>query len=426
MISILGAGLAGLSAARHLNGEYIILEKDSRVGGLSKSVDIGGYVFDYAPHILFTRDEYVRSLFVDLLKGNLYRHVRRAFIYLEDSYVEYPFEVNLSTLSQDIIRECIEGVMNRRPIEPENFEEWIYATFGDGIAKHYMVPYNWKIWKYDLAKMNIDWIAGRVPSPSVEEMRKGAAGILDKDYGPNAEFMYPKRDGIGALANQLAIGLDVSLDSEVVEVKPSGTEVDVKFRKEGKIRQITSEKVLSSIPLPDLVEMLHDPPEEVVRAASSLIYNSLVCVNIGIKRPDIIDKHWLYFPEKEYIFNRMSFPMNFSKHTTPGDKSSVLVEVTHREDRVDPELIRDRVIEDLTKTGIITERDEIEVCDTATFKYAYVIYDLDHRENVRIIHDYLESVNIVPIGRFGEWEYFNMDKALLSGKNAASRISGAP
>jgi UDP-galactopyranose mutase len=103
-----------------------------------------------------------------------------------------------------------------------------------------------------------------------------------------------------------------------------------------------------------------------------------------------------------------------------------LVEVTHREVSVDTEGIRERVIEDLKKTEIITDGDEIEVCDASAFKYAYVIYDLDHEKNVGIVHDYLESNNIVPVGRFGEWEYFNMDKALLSGRNAASRMRGAP
>ncbi len=425
MIPILGAGLAGLSAAYHLNGEHMILEKDRRVGGLCKSVDIQGYVFDYAPHILFSRDEYVKSLYEDLLRGNLYRHLRRSYIYLGGAYVKYPFEANLSTLPEAIIQECIEGVVNREIFEPENFGEWIRTTFGDGIAKHYMVPYNRKIWKYDLSRMNIDWIKGRVPSPSVEEMKEGAAGTLRKDYGPNAEFMYPMHGGIGALADQLSSGLTVSFNSEVVEVRPSGTEVRVKYRKDGGIRETTSEKIISSIPLPDLVDILHDPPEEVVKAASSLVYNSLVCVNIGVKRPGIIDKHWLYFPEEEFIFNRMSFPMNFSEHTTPGSRSSILVEVTHREAGVDPERIQNRVVEDLKKTGIIMERDEIEVCDTSTFKYAYVIYDLDHRKNVGIVHDYLNSNGIMPVGRFGEWEYFNMDKAILSGKNAASIISEA-
>jgi UDP-galactopyranose mutase len=424
MIPILGAGLAGLSAARNLRGDHIILEKDARVGGLCKSVDIDGFIFDYAPHILFTRDDHIRALFEDQLQGNLLKHTREAFIYLQGAFARYPFEVNLQNLPEDVIRECIDGVTNRKVIEATNFEEWIYSTFGDGIAKHYMIPYNRKIWKYDLSKMNIDWISGRVPSPSVEEMKEGAAGTLKRDYGPNAEFMYPKHGGIGALANQLSRGLNIFTGSDVVEIIPSGTDVIVRYEREGQTREISAEKVLSSIPLPDLVDMLHYPPEEVVKAAGVLVYNSLVCVNIGVMTPEIIDKHWLYFPEDDLIFNRISFPMNFSEHTTPGDASSLLVEVTHREDNVDLESIRDRVLEDLIKTGILEEEDEIAVCDTSAFKYAYVIYDLDHTKNVTIIHDYLESVNVVPIGRFGEWEYFNMDKALLSGRNAASRISG--
>jgi UDP-galactopyranose mutase len=425
MIPILGAGLAGLSAAHNLKENYIVLEKDAKVGGLCKSVSVDGYVFDYAPHILFTRDEYIRTLFEELLEGNLLKHNREAFIYLQGVFARYPFEVNLHNLPEDVIQECIDGVVNKEDIDAKNFEEWIYSTFGNGIAKYYMIPYNRKIWKYDLSKINIDWISGRVPSPSVEEMKEGATGTLKRDYGPNAEFMYPKHGGIGALANQLSKGLNISTSSKVVEIKPSETDVKVRYEREGKTREITAEKVLSSIPMPDLVCMLHDPPEDVVKAASSLIYNSLICVSIGVRTPGIIDKHWLYFPEDDLIFNRISFPMNFSEHTTPGDASSILVEVTHREASVDLESIRDRVLEDLTKTGILEEQDEIEVCDTSAFKYAYVIYDLDHARNVGVIHNYLGSVNVLPIGRFGEWEYFNMDKALLSGKNAASRISGA-
>ena len=81
MIPILGAGLAGLSAARNLRTDHVILEKDARVGGLCKSVDIDGFIFDYAPHILFTRDDHIRALFEDQLEGNLLKHTREAFIY---------------------------------------------------------------------------------------------------------------------------------------------------------------------------------------------------------------------------------------------------------------------------------------------------------------------------------------------------------
>jgi UDP-galactopyranose mutase len=425
MIPILGAGLAGLSAAKSLKGNHLLLEKEAQVGGLCRSVEINGYIFDYAPHILFTRDDYIKNVFNDLLKGNLLTHTREAFIFLKQVFVRYPFEVNLHTLPKEIIQECIDGVINRKEKEVTNFNDWIYSTFGKGIAKHYMVPYNKKIWKYDLAKINIDWIDGRVPSPSIGEMKEGARKNIRKDFGPNAEFMYPKHGGIGALANQLSLGLNVSLDSKIVEVKPSQKKVKVNYNKKGKNHKIIGKKVLSSIPLPDLVDIINDPPEEVVNAAKSLVYNSLVCVNIGLKRPNIIDKHWLYFPENDIIFNRISFPMNFSENTTPGNSSSILVEVTHREPSLDLENVQKRVIEDLETTGITKENEVIEVCDTSAFKYAYIIYDLDHKKNVKIIHDYLKSVNIIPIGRFGEWEYFNMDKALLSGRKAASRISGA-
>jgi len=121
------------------------------------------------------------------------------------------------------------------------------------------------------------------------------------------------------------------------------------------------------------------------------------------------------------VFNRISFPMNFSPETTPEGRSSILVEVTYR-DHVDIEETRERVLIDLVKTGLIDPDDEVETCTSASFKYAYVIYDLDHRKNVNIIHRYLEDNHITPIGRFGEWEYHNMDKATQSGKRAAEAL----
>ncbi|MCW4051481.1 MAG: FAD-dependent oxidoreductase [Candidatus Bathyarchaeota archaeon] len=423
MITILGAGLAGLSAAYHLKGDYLVLERESSVGGLCRSVDIGGYVFDYAPHILFTRDEYAKNLFFSLLGDNVHTQERQAYIYMEDTFVKYPFEVNLHPLPKRIIEECIQGVIEKKEFEPRNFLEWIQTTFGEGIAKHYMVPYNQKIWKYPLAKMNTEWVAGRIPSPSADEMRKGVKGEVNKDYGPNAMFWYPKYGGIGALANEFKEGLNVSLNSDAVEIKTTADGVKTIYTQDGKTKDVVSEKVLSSLPLPELIKSLDDVPTEVVKAADSLVYNSIVCVNVGVKRPNIINKHWLYFPEKDLIFNRISFPMNFSPYTTPEGRSSVLVEVTYRGDPLDQDETRDTVLQDLVKANIIRDDDEVEVSDTADFKYAYVIYDLHHTENVKIIRDFLDSINIIPIGRFGEWEYYNMDKAILSGRRAAEKLN---
>jgi UDP-galactopyranose mutase len=165
--------------------------------------------------------------------------------------------------------------------------------------------------------------------------------------------------------------------------------------------------------------MIKSAPEEVVKASERLVYNSLICLNIGVDREAISDKHWLYFPEKEYIFNRISFPMNLSPETTPRGRNSIVVEVTYRGERPDPNEIKQRVREGLIKAEILREGDKLEVFDALDFKYAYVVYDIQHRGNVNLIQSYLKSIRVSSMGRYGEWEYLNMDKAILSGKRAA-------
>ena len=425
MITVIGAGLSGLSAAYHLGSDYIVLEREAEVGGLCRSVATKGYVFDLAPHIFFTGNQYVSGLIDDLLHGDLVRQARRAYIYLKGTYVEYPFEVNLHGLPRETVDECISGFKERGRAQPRNFLEWIRSTFGAGIARHYMVPYNEKVWKYPLDQMNVDWIAGRVPVPSMDEMIRSAKEKVEKDYGPNAYFLYPRGGGIGAIANALASRVgNISLNSETVEIDPEDPEgVNVTYREDGgRKRTIASDAVLSSMPLPEIVKIMRDAPNEVVEASERLVYNSLICVNIGVDRPRISDKHWLYFPESEYVFNRISFPMNFSGETAPRDRSSILVEVTYRGTRPNLEETKIKVREGLIAAGILRGDDKIDVFDALDFKYAYVINDLDHGRNVAIIHDYLRGNRIHPMGRFGEWGYLNMDRSILSGRNAAEKI----
>jgi len=424
MITILGAGLSGLSAAYHLGDRYRVLERETEPGGLCRSFTEKGYVFDIAPHILFSRDEYARGLFSRLLEGNLLTHDRRAYIYMMGTYVKYPFEANLHPLPREVIEKCIQGVVDKPSLKPSNFREWILASFGEGIAKHYMVPYNEKIWKYPLERMNTEWLGGRVPSPSVEEMRRGAEGDMGVDYGPNAQFWYPKDGGIGSLPNRLAEGQNISYKSDAVAVKPTKKGVKVTYRKDGAAKTVESEYVMSSLPLPELVKIMPGVPEDVVKATAELVHNSIVCVNVGVNRPSITDKHWLYFPEAHLPFNRISFPMNFSPGTTPSGRSSVLVEVTFRGEQPDLEETKERVLEGLVDAELMEEGDEVEVCQASSYRYAYVIYDLDHRRNVAVVHRYLRENRVIPIGRFGEWEYYNMDKAILSGKRAAEALKG--
>lgn len=431
-IGILGAGLAGISAASSLGGSIVceVFERENCVGGLCRSIHTKGYVFDYGPHVFYTKSKFVKRLVGSALKraeNRLAGKPRRAYIYLDEVYVKYPFEANLHPLPEAIRTECIDGVRNRQTAAGAgNFLDWISSTFGDGIARHYMTPYNEKIWKYPLSKMNTNWIEGRVPAPSLDDIIRGASEKkVGRDFGGNKYFYYPLHNGTGAIPAALTRGArNISCGFEAKKIgraKKAG--IWVAF-KNGEKREF--DKIISTLPLPELVARLDDVPSEIERASRSLVHNSSVCVNIGIDRKRISDKHWLYFPEKKYVFNRISFPGNFSSNTVPKGKSSVLTEVTFRSaDNRPPkpnEYYVEKVVDGLKDAGILRTGEEPEAVDVAVLEYAYVVYDLQHAKNVGLVRQYLESIGIFTAGRFGEWEYLNMDGAILSGKKTAEQL----
>lgn len=424
MICIVGSGLGGLSAAYHLEKmefrEYILLEKRKSVGGLSGSWEENGYVFDYGPHIIYTNIKYMKRMFRNLLRKNMKRHLRKNYIRIYGTEIKYPFETFMKGLPSNVIEECIIGVlglpeMNEKKIK--NFEDWIYANFGEGIAKHYFIPYNKKVWKYPLSEMSIKWIHGRVPRPDVRDMIRGVLGTQKKEFGPNAYFWYPIRGGIGVLAEAMRRKIrNLSVNSKVYDIKCS-REITVKW---GDGKSGTFEKVISSIPLPEIVDIM-DVPSDVYRAAKSLVFNKLHCTVIGVNRKKLTNYHSLYFPEKNVLFNRISFPKNMSRYSCPSGKSSIIVETTlPMNKRIMGKRIAERVMDDLMREEILKEKD-VEFFTWRSYEYAYVIYDLNYDKNVSRVHEYLIDNKIIPCGRFGLWQYLNMDKTIMSGKDAAEK-----
>ena len=196
-IVILGAGLAGLSAAYHLEenkvGDWIVLEKCERVGGLCKTESIDGFTFDYAIHILYTKDPYAEKLIGTLLEDNIIVQERLSWVYTYGVYTLYPWQANFYGLPSNVVKECLLGVIKAtyekdRIPPPQNFEEWCYYTFGEGIAEHFMIPYNRKLWAIDLKNMTDRWIKDRVLTPSLEEAIEGALTSGKRSFGPNAVF----------------------------------------------------------------------------------------------------------------------------------------------------------------------------------------------------------------------------------------------
>ena len=189
---------------------------------------------------------------------------------------------------------------------------------------------------------------------------------------------------------------------------------------------VSYDNILSSLPLPELIKIIPDAPHEVREAVSRLKTNSIFVVNIGVNRANITDKNWIYYLEKEFSFVRVSFPFNQSDNVAPHGASSISAEIAYGHGNSLPtskDKMADYVINELIEANVIEASDEIIYLDSIDIKYGYVIFDKERKPSIKIVHDYLKSVDIVPIGRYGIWAYLWSDEAMLSGKKVAEKYS---
>ncbi|WP_313609972.1 NAD(P)-binding protein [Atlantibacter hermannii] len=456
---ILGAGPTGLSAALHIGEEAVLLEKNPTVGGWCRSVEDKGFTFDYAGHIMFSADPYVLEMYALLLKDNLHWQNREAWIYSQNTYTRYPFQSALYGLPAPIIKECILGaveaqynaasrlqpanapalkmedccgdgavpqddcLLTARDKRAANFEQFIYQTWGAGIAKYFAVPYNRKLWKVPLAEMETSWLGGRVPLPDLGQIIDGALAPSSRPVGPNARFGYPLRGGFQALMSGFLPLLKGKLETNARIIKLLPRE-HIAVLADG--RRYRYEQLISTMPLPVLVTMLEgDVPEAVRTAAKGLRHTSVRCVNLGIGRSDLTEKHWIYYPE-DTVFHRIFVQGNASPHCNPPGGCGLTCEITYSPDvplPVDGQALIDRCVAECIRVGIINADDEILTANTVDIPYAYVIYDHARAANVDTVRHWLLSHDILLAGRYSEWEYYNSDHAFLAGKKAAENVA---
>ena len=305
---------------------------------------------------------------------------------------------------------------------PKNFEEFIDKVWGAGIAKHFAIPYNRKIWAVPLDQMETSWLGGRVPQPDLEEMIEGALTQKPKPMGPNARFGYPLRGGFQALMDGFLPKLHgtLRLNSKVASVSPSMKVVTLADGSE-----IRYEKLISTMPLPALIRSMgEEAPDEVRRAAAGLRYTSVRCVNIGVGREKLTEKHWIYYPG-ETVFHRIFVQGNASPHCNPPGGFGLTCEITYGPLKPLPcdgdDLIR-RCIKDCIKVGFFNAEDAILAANQIDMPFAYVVYDHARPKNVGIIRDWLSRCDIHLAGRYSEWEYYNSDHAFLAGKKVADEV----
>ncbi|HZF97487.1 MAG TPA: hypothetical protein VEY92_04470, partial [Pseudoxanthomonas sp.] len=305
---------------------------------------------------------------------------------------------------------------------PRNFEEFIYQTWGAGVAKHFAVPYNLKLWTVPLREMETSWLGGRVPLPDLQEMIDGALRPVSKPVGPNARFGYPLRGGFQALMDGFLPHLRGKLR---LNTRITGLQVNARIAEFDDGSSVGYGSLVSTIPLPDLVRMIGEQaPEHVRRAADALRHVSVRCVNLGVARAGVTDKHWIYYPEHT-VFHRIFVQGNASPHNNPDGGFGLTCEITYSPTKplpCDGQALIDRCIAECREVGMLREDDEVIAANLIDMPYAYVIYDHARAENVARIRSWLASKGITLAGRYSEWEYYNSDHAFIAGKRAAESV----
>lgn len=428
-VVIIGAGLTGLSAAYHAGKkgiDYQLFEKNSKVGGLCSSKNVDGFIFDYAEHFLRIPNTYVRDIVDELLPNLLGSQSVNSSIYIYGRHIKYPFQKNLGELPSGVLKECVLGFVqeyyeSRKDTPIRNFEDWIVRTFGSGIAKHFMIPYNAKIWTVPPKEMNISWFFDNkvVSSCSIDDILEGALYPIEKRNNEEDIRWYPLSGGVEVISKAFL--------SEVKNIKLDKCVTEINLKR--KIVTFTDgvrvhyEYIISTIPLIELRGIMQDLSAEVSNAMSDLKYNSVLCVNLGVDREYLSDKHWIYFPEKKYIFTRVYFPMNFSPDMVPKGKSSVSAIITYSDVKpLEKACIVERTIKDLKKANILLDDYKIIVEDVMDIKYGFPIPDLDRNKKVETIQTYLRNNNFFSIGRYGNWKYSGMEHAIGQGKRVIQKI----
>ena len=432
-LTILGGGLSALSLAYFLQNndkidEINILEKDEIPGGICRTYKKNGIEYDVGPHIIFSKNKEILDLMNSLLGENNEKHRRSNRILHKKRFVQYPFENDLSKLPKEDIDYCVNGFIHN-PFEnykATNMLQFFLKTFGEGITNTYLRPYNEKIWKFDPAFMDTQMVE-RIPKPPREDIIRSAEGETIDGYLHQLYFTYPKQGGtealIKAFISKLGKKVKIYTNAKVLEVKKTANKYNVKTVADN----FEADRLVSTMPLNEFCNIYQDAkkPQEVLDAANNLRYNSIAICIVNVKKDYAGDNYAFMVADKNVRFHRIS-KLDFMGDGYHIDGTTTyMAEITYRKNDLndkasDKELI-DSVVNGLKTIGFIDSTEDVNFTDIKRFEYAYVIYDLNHRQNVDILKKYFKNKGILLNGRFGSFEYLNMDAIIQQSKDLAEK-----
>ncbi|KAL7819202.1 FAD/NAD(P)-binding domain-containing protein [Trichoderma aethiopicum] len=467
-VLVIGMGPTGLGAAKRLNQiggpSWLIVDAADKAGGLaSTDVTPEGFLYDVGGHVIFSHYKYFDDCLDEALpkEDDWSVHERVSYVRYKGLWVPYPFQNNISMLPKEDQVRCMDGLIDAAlehrvsNTKPKDFDEWILRMQGPGLADIFMRPYNYKVWAVPTTKMQCQWLGERVAAPDVKTVTRNI--ILNKvagNWGPNATFRFPTRDGTG--------GIWIAVADTLPKEKK-------RFGKQGEVTKVDAEKkivhmadgtkigygsLINTMAVDHLVEKMGN--QELITLSKGLYYSTTHVIGIGIRgeRPERIgDKCWLYFPEDNCPFYRATIFSNYSKYNQPqketklptlyhadgskpassepkeGPYWSIMLEVSQSTMKpLDVENILRDSIQGLINTEMIKPEDEIVSTYHRAFDHGYPTPSLEREGVLKELLPKLQDMGIYSRGRFGSWRYEvgNQDHSFMLGVEAVDHItSGA-
>lgn len=407
---IIGAGISGLSYANFFKSEdYLILEKDKEPGGYCKTIFKNGFVWDYSGHFFHFRINEIEEFLVERMSDTqILKVIKETQIKYKDSLIDFPFQKNIHQLEKTEFIDCLFDLFIKTEKEQyTSFKEMLYGKFGRSISEKFLIPYNEKLYACDLNDLDVDAMGRFFPYANVEEIIRNMKKGSTSSY--NATFTYPSK---GAIQYIHALLRDIAEDKiryneELVKIDLTKK---IAFTRNNMYK---FERLISTMPLPILLDACGIEYDKNIYT-----WNKVLVFNLGFnKKGDDVTNHWIYFPEKEFIFYRIGYYDNILST----DKMSLYIEIGFAQNEIiDIEKMRKRVLADLKKAGIITDHKLIAehnvILDPA---YVHVKKEsiVDKAKKISLLSNY----GIFSIGRYGDWKYCSIEDNILEAKKLANQ-----
>lgn len=454
-IAILGGGVAGLAAAYRLlqlkpEWHVTILEEAEHLGGLASAWKLGKFTADLGPHRIYTELPEIKALLPELIdQGEMMTVKRRSQILIGGHYYEYPVQPKelLRHMGPVKMAEMAAGVAIGKAQaftgkHVSDYKDAMIQAFGAGVYRTIIGPYTEKVWKIDPSELSADVARVRVSAGNASRlMSQWLKGGKKEEARPTSlkEFTYI-RGGVQGLVDTLRAKVEAA--GAVIR---TGCIVTGLTGEKGRVNQVIThtctppvpvDAVISTVPLPDLAEMVtagelsSSDANIAMETADSLEYIGLVLVAVMVNRPQVTPNSWIYFPEKQFVFNRAYEPGNFDPSMKPEGQSMMVFEVTARWGADVWKKSNDEIIEEVKRdavaAGVFTAED---INDAAALRvpHTYPLYTRDYRVKLQRLYDYLRPVgNLVSTGRQGLFNHNNMDHSMLMGIRAADAVAENP